>query len=129
MFSPVSIVEQKGAVTGRNARIGDLERFFGPKKILPQDGKYRFDTIGDDMPEMVLAHTLYREIIPPVVQAELRRGEQETPFSSSISNIHVIYGIPVLIQILTALGNDTLERSQSYYYSGSSRRTCLLYTS
>ena len=74
---------------------------------------------------MVLAHTLYRDIIPPVVQAELRRGEQETPFSSSISNIHVIYGIPVLIQILTALGNDTLERSQSYYYSGSSRRTVL----
>lgn len=125
LFSPVSIVEQKGAITGRNARIGDLERFFGPKKILPQDGKYRFDTIGDDMPEMALAHTLYREIIPPVVQAELRRGEQETPFSSSIRNIHVIYGIPVLVQILTALGNDTLERSQSYYYSGSSRRSVL----
>ena len=32
LFSPVSIVEQK-VVTGRNARIGDLERFFGPRKF------------------------------------------------------------------------------------------------
>ena len=78
------------------------------------------------MPEMTLAHTLYKEIIPAVLQVELKRGEQETPFSSSIGSIRVVYGIPVLVQILTALGKDTLERSQySYYSGGSSRRSVL----
>ena len=73
-----------------------------------------------------LAHTLYKEIIPAVLQVELKRGEQETPFSSSIGSIRVVYGIPVLVQILTALGKDTLERSQySYYSGGSSRRSVL----
>ena len=56
------------------------------------------------MPEMTLAHTLYKEIVPAVLQVELKRGEQETPFSSSIGSIRVVYGIPVLVQILTALG-------------------------
>ena len=78
------------------------------------------------MPEMTLAHTLYKEIVPAVLQVELKRGEQETPFSSSIGSIRVVYGIPVLVQILTALGKDTLERSQySYYSGGSSRRSVL----
>lgn len=75
---------------------------------------------------MTLAHTLYKEIVPAVLQVELKRGEQETPFSSSIGSIRVVYGIPVLVQILTALGKDTLERSQySYYSGGSSRRSVL----
>lgn len=126
LLSPISLVEQKGAVAGRDARSGDLDRFFGRGKIRPEDGKYRFDTIGEEMPEMTLAHTLYKEIVPAVLQVELKRGEQETPFSSSIGSIRVVYGIPVLVQILTALGKDTLERSQySYYSGGSSRRSVL----
>ena len=63
LLSPISLVEQKGAVAGRDARPGDLDRFFGRGKIRPEDGKYRFDTIGEEMPEMTLAHTLYKEII------------------------------------------------------------------
>ena len=72
------------------------------------------------MPEMTLAHTLYKEIVPAVLQVELKRGEQETPFSSSIGSIRVVYGIPVLVQILTALGKDTLERSQYSYHKKAS---------
>ena len=52
---------------------------------------------------MTLAHTLYKEIVPAVLQVELKRENTETPFPVHRS-IRVVYGIPVLVQILTALG-------------------------
>ncbi len=126
LFGPISTVEQKGNVTSRNARVGELNAFFGPGKIVPVDGKYRFDTIGDEMPEMVLAHMLYKEIIPVVLKVELKRGEQSTPFSRRIMDIRMIYGIDTLIQILSALGNDPLDRSSYYYASRAESKKAVL---
>ena len=52
-------------------------------------------------------------------------GTQErdlpTVFSSSISSIKRIYGMERMIDILKALGNDKLDRSAYYYWSGSRR--------
>ncbi len=124
LLGPSSIVEQKGAVPTRDARVGTLNAFFGYDTIKPTDGKYHFDTIGDELPAMGLAHTIYREVVPAVLKVELSRGEQPTPFSSYISQIAVIYGIPYMIQILTALGKDTLQRG--YYYSGDGDRKSVL---
>lgn len=126
LVGPVSTVEQHGAVSSRDARVGDLNAFFGWNVIQLVDGKYFFDRIGDEVPAMRLAHELYREVIPMVLKVELKRGEQATPFSEVISSIYVIYGIDVMIQILTALGKETLKRSESYYYSsGTDRKTVL----
>lgn len=125
LFAPISIVEQKGAVTSRNAKINVLQAFFGYNKIKPVDGKFHFDSIGEEMPEMTFAHALYKEVIPTVVQVELKRGEQDTPFSRGILSIQVVYGIDTMIQILTALGQDTLERGRSYYVRETGRRTVL----
>lgn len=125
LLEPVSVVEQKGAVSSRKAGHQGLRDFFGNQAIRPVDGKYRFDTIGDEMPEMTFAHTLYREVIPVVMGVELKRGEQATPFSKDIRYIYVIYGIDYMIQILTALGKDPLERGYHYYSSDEDRR-CVL---
>ncbi len=125
LLEPVSIVEQRGAVSSRNARIGALNAFFGTGVISPSDGKFRFDNIGKEMPAMVLAHELYREIVPKVLKVELKRGEQPTPFSRLISNIRVIYGIDYMIQILTALGKEPLQRGYSYYASAAEKRRVL----
>lgn len=125
LLEPISIVEQKGAVSSKNARIGALNAFFGYNAISPADGKYRFDNIGKEMPAMELAHELYREIIPKVLEVELKRGEQPTPFSGFITNIKVIYGIDYMIQILTALGSEPLQRGYSYYSSASEKRRVL----
>ena len=125
LLEPVSTVEQKGAVSSRNARIQGLTAFFGYNVIKPVDGKYRFDTIGSEMPEMTFAHELYKEILPAVLKVELKRGEQPTPFSQDIRNIQVIYGIDYMIQILTALGKDPLQRGYSYYTSNTERRLVL----
>lgn len=126
LFGAISSVEQRGPVSSRDARVRDLNEFFGFRRILPVEGKYNFEAIGDSMPEMNFAHELYHEIIPQVMKVELKRGEQETPFSKGIHGIQVVYGIDTLIQILTALGKDTLERGYGYYYSGSSDRRSVL---
>ncbi len=125
LFGPVSAVEQIGAIPLRSAYMSDVNRFFGNDVIKPTDGKYNFDAIGDEMPAMKLAHEIYREMIPAVLKVELKRGEQPTPFSSGIHSIHVVYGIDYMIQILTALGKDTLQRGYSYYSSNEERKSVL----
>ena len=104
-----------------------LDDFFGNDVIRPVDGKYRFDTIGDEMPEMAFAHELYKEVIPLVLKVELKRGEQPTPFSEHIGNIYAVCGIDYMIQILTALGKDPLQRGYGGYgcYIATDRRRVL----
>ncbi|MBD5506502.1 MAG: DUF4132 domain-containing protein [Lachnospiraceae bacterium] len=116
LLAPISAVEQKGAVSYRKAGIGSLNDFFGFGVIKPVDGKYRFDMIGEEIPEMTFAHELYREVLPVVLKVELTRTEQPTPFSEYMKEIKVIYGIGYMIQILTALGKDPLQRGGYYSY-------------
>lgn len=125
LLGPVSTVEQKGAVTSRNANAGDLYAFFGAVRPLPVDGKFNFDRVGDELPAMKLAHEIYHELVPLVLNVELKRGEQPTPFSGAIKSIRVIYGIGRMIQILTALGKETLQRCTSYSLSGEERKAVL----
>ncbi len=125
ILEPASAVEQKGPISFRKARVSGLNAFFGRQVIKPVDGKYRFDAFGDELPAMALAHQIYREIVPPVLKVELKRGEQPTPFSEYIHSIQIIYGIDYMIQILTALGSDPLQRGMSYYSSSSDRQAVL----
>ncbi len=111
----ISIVEQKGTVSPQRVGYDRLSAFFGYDVIKPIDGKYRFDMIGDEIPEMAFAHMLYREVIPLILKVELKRGEQPTPFSEQIHNIYAVCGIDYMIQILTALGKDSLQRGYCYY--------------
>ncbi len=69
-----------------------------------------------------LVQELYDSIVPVMVDVELRRGEAETVFSGDMSGITYIQGIPYLVRILMALGNDTLGREAYYsWYSSTSR--------
>lgn len=125
ILGPVSAVEQKGGVTYRNAKSGAVNSFFGANVIKPVDGKYHYDKIGEELPAMALAHRLYKEVVPLVLAVELKRGEQPTPFSPFIKEIAIIYGIPDMVRILTALGKDTLQRGYSYRSDRSERRSVL----
>lgn len=125
ILGPVSAVEQKGGVTYRKAKTGAVNNFFGAGVICPTDGRYHYDKIGEEVPAMALAHTLYKEVVPTVLAVELKRGEQPTPFSPYIKEIAVIYGIPDMVRILTALGKDTLQRGYSYRSDRSERRSVL----
>lgn len=122
LLDPISIVEQRGAISLRSSRHYGLDDFFGNNVIKPVDGKYRFDTMRDEMPKMAFAHELYQEIIPLILDVEIKRGEQPTLFSEFIRNIHTVCGIDYMVQILTALGKDSLN---SWYCSPTNRREVL----
>ncbi|MCI8667556.1 MAG: DUF4132 domain-containing protein [Dorea sp.] len=125
LLDSVSTVEQRGTVSSRTARVYALNNFFGNQVIKPVDGKYRFDSLRDEMPKMAFAHELYGELIPLVLEVELKRGEQPTPFSAYVHKIRVVYGIDYMVQILTALGKEPLKRGCYYYSSATDRQSVL----
>ncbi len=125
LLAPATTVEQRGILHSRQVRPGVLNNFFGDNVIQMKDGKYCFDEIRDSLPAMKLAHEIYEEVLPLVLKVELKRGEQETPFSPYISSIGIVQGIDVLIQILTALGKEPLERTYRYYGQNTGRRQVL----
>ncbi|MCI8578857.1 MAG: DUF4132 domain-containing protein [Lachnospiraceae bacterium] len=92
--------------------------FFGTEMAdqLYQEGE---DSLGPDTWTGKLLRELYGDIVPVMVDRELRRGEAETEFSHDIYGISYIRGIPYLKRILMALGKDTLGRNTyySWYYS------------
>lgn len=126
VIGAVSSVEQKGSLSFRQVNVRAVREFFGVDAAQPVDGKFRFDREEDNTPEMELAHRLYRLLVPTFLQVELRRGESPTPFSGYVTDIRVVYGIPAMIQVLTAMGQDVLLRGYDYRYSRSvDRRTVL----
>lgn len=76
-------------------------------------------------PEVQLMLELYEEVMPKVLEVELSRGEQATPFSKYMANICMVEGIPVLIRLLNAIGNDVLDRNAYYFGNGEDRRRVL----
>lgn len=70
-----------------------------------------------------LVQELYDQIVPLMVDVELRRGEAQTLFSEDMDGITYIRGIDYLIRILMALGNDTLGRDSYYSWYYSSKHT------
>ena len=70
---------------------------------------------------------VYWNIVEMILKVELKRSEVETKFSYVVGKIWKVRGAKHLVDILTALGRDTLDRSAYYSYYGNSRskRTCL----
>lgn len=61
----------------------------------------------DHTEEGRLCKELYNEVVPLMVDVELRRGDSETEFTKYMSGITYISGIDYLIRILMALGDDS----------------------
>ncbi len=70
---------------------------------------------------------IYWNIVEMILKVELNRSEMPTKFSYTVNRISKVRGMQCFIDILTALGNDTLERSvyYSYYGNQTDKRTCL----
>ncbi|HAB93865.1 MAG TPA: DUF4132 domain-containing protein, partial [Lachnospiraceae bacterium] len=73
------------------------------------DTKCRFYTLGREV---------YQNIVNLILDVELRRGDTPTVFSDAVSRISRIEGIPRLMEILRAMGTDTLDRNTYYSYTG-----------
>ena len=68
-----------------------------------------------------------KKIVDYLVQNELKRGDSPTKYSKAIYRIKRIEGIDYLVQILQALGKETLDRNSfyhnfSYYWSGTDKK-------
>ena len=66
-----------------------------------------------------------RKIVDYLVQNELKRGDSPTLYSRSLNRIYRIEGIDYLVQILQALGKETLDRN-SYYWGGNDTKKSVL---
>ena len=66
-----------------------------------------------------------RKIVDYLVQNELKRGDSPTIYSKSLHEIDRIEGIDYLVQILQALGKETLDRT-SYYWGGDDSKKAVI---
>ncbi len=81
--------------------------------------------IPEDHDFVKLGKKIYKRLTDMILSVELRRGDSETPLSHFASDIKVVRGIGWLMQILNALGDSTLDRTQSYYGGGVSKKFVL----
>lgn len=69
---------------------------------------------------------VYEAVIPVILASELSRGDSPAAYSDHIKRIEWICGADYFARILSALGNDTLDRTQySYWSRASDRKTTL----
>lgn len=66
-----------------------------------------------------------RKIVDYLVQNELKRGDSPTKYSELLHGIKRIEGIDYLVQILQALGKETLDRA-AYYWGGNYTKKSVL---
>lgn len=84
-------------------------------------GKWESEEKPENSPLWALSKEIYQKLVPMILKVELKRGDSETVFSQYIRGIRCIYGTDILIQILIALGKDTLDRDGYYSYYSSSQ--------
>lgn len=91
--------------------------------------QHYIDTDGEFEENKVFQNALevYWNIVEMILKVELNRSEMPTEFSYTVNRISKVRGMQCFIDILTALGKDTLERSvyYSYYGNNNDKRTCL----
>lgn len=107
---------------GTDYRVYHRERWV--KQFLGEDGE------PDEETEKLIAFVVgvYEKLIPVILSSELSRGDSEGEYSSAIREIARVYGADYFARILSALGNDTIDRSgYQGWSSGNGRRGTLSY--
>ena len=121
-------------VLGIKTAIAELSVFF-KDKLLPVDvnSLKKFVPIDQEkncfdpaLPFAVIGKEIYQNIVDTILNVELKRGDTATVFSEAVKRIDRIYGLSRLMEILVALGKETLDRNSYYYYgNGTGKRECL----
>lgn len=99
----------------------DLSVFFKEKLYPAQERK--LEPYGEGLKETALY--LYPRLVDKILDVELRRGDLPTIFSDQIHAIPRVYSVNRLVEILTALGKDRLDRVSGYYRSNTGKSSCL----
>lgn len=112
--SVISVIREKGKT------VSTRDRYNSVRNIVIR----KFES-GDDEKFWEYLSGVYNTIVAEVLNIELKRGDSQTDYSRYIKYINRIYGVENFTAILSALGNDTLERSTSYYISTESKKGAL----
>lgn len=97
------------------------------RSIVDKKENKRLSTLNQFMLTKAL-EIIYNEgikILDYLVQNELKRGDSSTKYSEALHRIKRIEGIEYLVQILQALGKETLDRA-SYYWGGNDTKKSVL---
>ena len=78
----------------------------------------------ENLPLVEYAAGIYEKLVGLILDTELRRGDSPVEFTPQIRSVSRIFGADRFVQILSALGRDTLERS-TFYGSDMSKRCSL----
>ncbi|SFR80608.1 DUF4132 domain-containing protein [Anaeromicropila populeti] len=70
--------------------------------------------------------SFYKNIIDVILNVELKRGDTPTIFSESILKINEIYGMERMVEVLTALGKDKLDRNTDTRWRTDTRKSSCL---
>ena len=82
----------------------------------------------EDMKLIEYVSHIYETVIPVVLSSELSRGDSPATYTKGIHGIARIYGAKYLSEILSAMGNDTLDRTAYYgWVEASDRKGSLSY--
>ena len=76
----------------------------------------------EDMKLIEYVSHIYEIVIPIVLSSELSRGDSPATYTKGIHGIARIYGAKYLADILSAMGNDTLDRTAYYGWGEASDR-------
>ena len=101
---------RNSAVTALGSLIGSNERA-KENKLTDEDRKIA-----------EFAIDIYETLADIILDTELKRGDSPTEFSNSVVGFKRIYGVKRFVQILAALGKETLDRSSYYYGNNISRK-------
>ena len=94
------------------------------KEFLGKDGEPN----AEDMKLIEYVYHIYETVIPVVLSSELSRGDSPATYTKCIYAIARIYGAKYLSEILSALGNDTLDRTAYYGWGeANDRKSSLSY--
>ena len=76
----------------------------------------------EDMKLIEYVAHIYETVIPVVLASELSRGDSPAAYTKGIHGIARVYGAKYLADILSAMGNDTLDRTAYYGWGEASDR-------
>ncbi len=76
----------------------------------------------EDMKLIEYVAHIYETVIPVVLASELSRGDSPATYTKGIHGIARVYGAKYLADILSAMGNDTLDRTAYYGWGEASDR-------
>ena len=109
----------------RDIESGKKRYFYGKAALALANliGEEKPQITEENLPLVEYAAGVYEKLVNLILDSELRRGDSPAEFSSQIRDVTRIFGADRLVQILSALGRDTIERSMGYGSDMSKRRS------